>query len=87
MGNLKFLRSGISPKFPIPLLTTYMHHEIEFNLSGSSLATVLTDLHNQVAFRKNLVKPEAQLLMTRRGGVGWGGGGGLPKEAPREMQI
>ena len=59
-----------------------MHHEIEFNLSGSSLATVLTDIHDQVAFRKpSKEQPEAQVLMARRGG------GGLPKEAPREIQI
>ena len=53
-----------------------MHHEIEFNLSGSSLATVLTDLHNQVAFRKKKPseeQPEAHLLMTRKGGRGGGG--------------
>ena len=60
LGGMGF-HVGISPKFPIPLLTTYMHHEIELNLSGSSLATVLTDLHNQVAFRQNLVKCSLKL--------------------------
>ena len=29
-----------------------MHHGIEFDLSGSSLATVLTYIYNQVVFRK-----------------------------------
>ena len=43
---------GIGPEFTIPLLTTYMHHEIEFDLSGSSLATVLTYIHNQVILKR-----------------------------------
>ena len=44
-----------------------MHHEIEFNLSGSSLAIVLTDIHDKVAFTKpSEEQPEAQLLMARR---------------------
>ena len=47
-----------------------MHHGIEFDLSGSSLATVLTYIYNQVVFRKkpSEEQPEAQLLLTRRGG-------------------
>ena len=43
-----------------------MHHEIEFDLSGSSLATVLTCIHNQVVLSGE--QPKAQLLLTRRGG-------------------
>ena len=47
-----------------------MHHGIEFDLSGSSLATVLTYIYNQVVFRKkpSEEQPEAQLLLTRRRG-------------------
>ena len=44
-----------------------MHHEIEFDRSGSSLATVLTDITRLCSEEPSEEQPEAQLLLTRRG--------------------
>ena len=41
-----------------------MHHGIEFDLSGSSLATALTYIYNQVVFRKKPSEEQPEALLT-----------------------